>query len=42
MIVRDNGHFKLEEFEKFKMRPEDITMIAKLARLNTEREKEKV
>ena len=42
MIVRDNGHFKLEEFEKFKMRPEDITMIAKLARLNTEREKERV
>ena len=42
MIVRDNGHFKLHEFEKFKMRPEDIRMIAKLARLNAEKEKEEV
>ena len=40
MIVRDNGHFTLEEFEKFKMRPEDIRMIAELARLNAEKEKE--
>tara|TARA_A100000172_G_scaffold39724_1_gene24231 strand:+ start:9114 stop:9335 length:222 start_codon:yes stop_codon:yes gene_type:complete len=42
MIVKSNGHFKLQEFEKFKMRPEDIRMIAKMARLNAEKEKEEV
>ena len=41
MVVKSNGHFKLQEFEKFKMRPEDIRMIAKMARLNAEKEKEK-
>ena len=41
MIVKDNGHFKLQEFEKFKMHPQDLRMIAKLARLNAEKEKEK-
>ena len=41
MVVKNNGHFKLQEFEKFKMRPEDVRMIAKMARLNAEKEKEK-
>ena len=41
MVVKSNGHFKLQEFEKFKMLPEDIRMIAKMARLNAEKKKEK-
>ena len=40
MIVEDDRHFNLREFDELKMHPQDVRMIAKLARLNAEKLKE--
>ena len=36
MIVEDDRRFNLREFDELKMQPQDVRMIAKLARLNAE------
>ena len=41
MIVEDDRRFNLREFDEFKMHPDDVRMIAKLATLNAEKLKEK-
>tara|TARA_Y100000401_G_scaffold79122_1_gene64661 strand:+ start:363 stop:584 length:222 start_codon:yes stop_codon:yes gene_type:complete len=41
MIVEDDRHFNLREFDELKMHPNDVRMIAKLAKLNALKAKEK-
>ena len=40
MIVEDARVFNLRHFDELKMHPDDVRMIAKLAKLNAEKEKE--
>ena len=40
MIVEDDRHFNLREFDELKMHPDDVRMIAKLAKLNALKVKE--
>ena len=40
MIVEDDRHFNLREFDELKMHPDDVRMIAKLSKLNALKVKE--